>query len=54
MAVSAPPYRLERLGIVMEPLPGEPREVEGVLNPASARARDGKQRRLPDCPRCAR
>lgn len=41
MAVSAPPYRLERLGIVMEPLPGEPREAEGVLNPASARARDG-------------
>jgi beta-1,2-mannobiose phosphorylase / 1,2-beta-oligomannan phosphorylase len=42
MAVKAPPYRLERLGIVMEPLPGEPREVEGVLNPASARARDGE------------
>jgi beta-1,2-mannobiose phosphorylase / 1,2-beta-oligomannan phosphorylase len=41
MTVSAPPYRLERLGIVMEPLPGEPREAEGVLNPASARARDG-------------
>jgi beta-1,2-mannobiose phosphorylase / 1,2-beta-oligomannan phosphorylase len=42
MAVSAPPYKLERLGIVMEPLPGEPREAEGVLNPASARGRDGK------------
>jgi beta-1,2-mannobiose phosphorylase / 1,2-beta-oligomannan phosphorylase len=42
MAVKAPPYRLERLGIVMEPLPGEPREVEGVLNPASARTRDGE------------
>ncbi|HVS04733.1 MAG TPA: glycosidase [Candidatus Dormibacteraeota bacterium] len=42
MAVKAPPYRLERLGIVMEPLPGEPREVEGVLNPATARARDGE------------
>jgi beta-1,2-mannobiose phosphorylase / 1,2-beta-oligomannan phosphorylase len=41
MAVKAPPYRLERLGIVMEPLRGEPREVEGVLNPASARSRDG-------------
>jgi predicted GH43/DUF377 family glycosyl hydrolase len=25
----------------MEPLPGEPREVEGVLNPASARGLDG-------------
>src|SRR3977135_618334 len=36
-----PPYRLERLGIVMEPLPGEPQEVEGVLNPATGRARDG-------------
>ena len=42
MAVSAPPYRLERLGIVMEPLAGEPREAEGVLNPASARGRDGE------------
>jgi len=42
VALNAPPYRLERLGIVMEPLPGEPREVEGVLNPASARARDGE------------
>jgi len=26
----------------MEPLPDEPREVEGVLNPATARARDGE------------
>jgi beta-1,2-mannobiose phosphorylase / 1,2-beta-oligomannan phosphorylase len=42
MAVKAPPYRLERLGVVMEPLPGEPREAEGVLNPASARGRDGE------------
>jgi beta-1,2-mannobiose phosphorylase / 1,2-beta-oligomannan phosphorylase len=42
MAVKAPPYRLERLGLVMEPLPGEPREVEGVLNPACARGRDGE------------
>src|SRR5260370_17586962 len=40
-ALAAPPYRLERVGVVMEPLPGEPREVEGVLNPASARGRDG-------------
>lgn len=39
--VAAPPYKLERLGVVMEPLLGEPREVEGVLNPASARAPDG-------------
>jgi predicted GH43/DUF377 family glycosyl hydrolase len=42
MAVKAPPYRLERLGIVMEPLPGDSREVEGVLNPATARGRDGE------------
>src|SRR5260370_19371850 len=41
MAVQAPPFQLERLGVVMEPLPGEPREVEGVLNPASERGRDG-------------
>jgi beta-1,2-mannobiose phosphorylase / 1,2-beta-oligomannan phosphorylase len=40
--VKAPPYRLERLGVVMEPLPGEPMEAEGVLNPASARGRDGE------------
>ena len=42
MAVKAPPYRLKRLGIVMEPLPGEASEVDGVLNPASARGRDGE------------
>src|SRR5260370_35493101 len=42
MAVQAPPFQLERLGVVMEPLPGEPREVEGVLNPAAARGRDGE------------
>jgi predicted GH43/DUF377 family glycosyl hydrolase len=42
VALKAPPYRLERLGVVMEPLPGEPHEVEGVLNPATARARDGE------------
>src|ERR1700737_3675530 len=39
--VAAPPYRMERLGVVMEPLPGEPMEVEGVLNPATARAPNG-------------
>jgi predicted GH43/DUF377 family glycosyl hydrolase len=32
---------MERLGVVMEPLPGEPMEVEGVLNPAAARAPNG-------------
>ena len=30
------PLRLQRLGIVMEPEPGNPMEAEGVLNPASA------------------
>lgn len=42
LALDAPPFRLERLGIVMAPLPGEPWELEGVLNPASARGRDGE------------
>ena len=42
MSLKAPPYRLERLGIVMEPRPGDPQEVEGVLNPATARTRDGE------------
>jgi predicted GH43/DUF377 family glycosyl hydrolase len=32
---------LERLGVVMEPVPGDAREAEGVLNPASARGPDG-------------
>jgi beta-1,2-mannobiose phosphorylase / 1,2-beta-oligomannan phosphorylase len=41
MAMMAPPYRMERLGVVMEPAPGDPQEVEGVLNPATARGRDG-------------
>ncbi|WP_322284220.1 hypothetical protein [Prosthecobacter sp.] len=36
------PLRLQRLGVVMEPEPGNPLEVEGVLNPASARGRDGQ------------
>ena len=30
------PYRFERLGVVMEPDPAEPHEVEGTLNPAAA------------------
>lgn len=41
-AVNAPPYVLERLGIVMAPLPGDRLEAEGVLNPATARGRDGE------------
>ena len=35
-------FQLRRLGMVMEPEPGNPNEVEGVLNPAAARAPDGK------------
>ena len=34
--------QLQRLGVVMEPQPGNPMEAEGVLNPASARGRDGQ------------
>ncbi len=40
--MAVPPYKLERLGVVMEPSPGDPREAEGVLNPASARGPDGE------------
>jgi len=32
---------LRRLGLVMEPEPGNPQEVEGVLNPAAVRGPDG-------------
>jgi predicted GH43/DUF377 family glycosyl hydrolase len=32
----APPFGLERLGVVMSPLAGEPTEAAGVLNPAAA------------------
>jgi predicted GH43/DUF377 family glycosyl hydrolase len=35
-------FQLQRLGIVMEPEPGNPQEVEGVLNPAAARGPDGE------------
>jgi predicted GH43/DUF377 family glycosyl hydrolase len=41
------PYRLERLGKVMEPDPGDPNEAEGVLNPAAARTEDGGLQLLP-------
>lgn len=34
-------FRLHRLGIVMEPEPGDPAEAEGVLNPAAVRGPDG-------------
>jgi predicted GH43/DUF377 family glycosyl hydrolase len=35
-------FKLRRLGLVMEPQPGNPQEVEGVLNPAAARGPDGQ------------
>src|SRR5208282_109815 len=33
--------KLQRLGLVMEPEPGNPQEIEGVLNPAAVRGPDG-------------
>jgi predicted GH43/DUF377 family glycosyl hydrolase len=35
-------FELQRLGIVMEPEPGNPYEVEGVLNPAAVRGPDAE------------
>ena len=35
-------FILKRLGVMMEPEPGNPQEAEGVLNPAAARGPDGK------------
>ena len=40
--IAGHPFQLQRPGLVMEPEPGNPMEVEGVLNPASARGRDGQ------------
>ena len=34
-------FKLKRLGLIMEPEPGNPMEVEGVLNPAAIRGPDG-------------
>ena len=34
-------FQLKRLGLMMEPEPGNPLEVEGVLNPAAVRGPDG-------------
>ena len=33
--------KLRRLGMIMEPEPGNPNEIEGVLNPAAVRGPDG-------------
>src|ERR1700682_343511 len=35
-------FQLQRLGQIMEPEPGNPHEVEGVLNPAAVRGPDGQ------------
>ena len=45
--MSAFPYRLERLGVLMSPDPEAPFEAEGVLNPASGRSPDGTVWLLP-------
>jgi predicted GH43/DUF377 family glycosyl hydrolase len=37
-----PDFTLKRIGMLMEPQAGNPNEVEGVLNPAVIRARDGQ------------
>ena len=37
-----PAFQLQRVGLVMEPEPGNPFEAEGVLNPAVVRGRDGQ------------
>jgi beta-1,2-mannobiose phosphorylase / 1,2-beta-oligomannan phosphorylase len=39
--MTQPPYRMERIGVLMAPDPADPLEAWGVLNPASARGRDG-------------
>ena len=43
----AGPFRLERLGVVMQADLSRPEEVEGVLNPAAARGPDGELSLLP-------
>ena len=35
-------FKMERIGLIMEPKAGEANEVEGVLNPAAMRGRDGQ------------
>src|SRR5437588_11227121 len=41
------PWRVRRLGVVMEANPADPREAGGVLNPATARGPDGQLYLLP-------
>jgi predicted GH43/DUF377 family glycosyl hydrolase len=47
MTVATIPFTLTRVGVVMSPVPGEPLEAEGVLNPASGRTPDGRLHLLP-------
>jgi beta-1,2-mannobiose phosphorylase / 1,2-beta-oligomannan phosphorylase len=35
-------FKLNRIGTIMEPQDGNPNEIEGVLNPAAVRGRDGQ------------
>jgi len=35
-------FKLQRLGMIMEPEPGNPHEVDGVLNPGAVRGPDGE------------
>ena len=35
-------FTLQRMGVIMEPEAGNPREAEGVLNPAAVRGADGQ------------
>jgi len=35
-------FQLQRIDVVVEPEPGKPLEVEGVLNPAAVRGPDGE------------
>ena len=35
-------FKLQWLGMIIEPEPGNPHEVEGVLNPGAIRGPDGE------------
>ena len=35
-------FQMQRLGVLMEPEPGNPQEIEGTLNPAAVRGPDGQ------------
>src|SRR5579863_4558330 len=39
---AASDFRVERLGVIMRPDPNREEEIEGVLNPGSARGPDGE------------